>query len=309
MQKNTGLPPNLILQIFRAFCNPELLGPIEGDLIELYHERLKTIGKSKANIHLMVDVALLFRPGIIRPLGFSTEFNHTIMFRNYFKVGFRNILKYRTFSFINIFGLALAMSVSMLILTMLADQNRYDQFHEKKDRIYRILSDYEGSKNPYATSPQPLARTLKDYPSIEATTQLIPGIGGDATNEEKTQEIRGYFAEPTFFSIFSFELESGNAATALSTPYSMVISKEVASKLFGDQNPVGKSIHFEDRKLPFPLGGEAPGNPPADWGDFIVTGVIDESRYDSHLTFDVLASNSTITSLITSEKMEDRRED
>ncbi|MEB2782810.1 ABC transporter permease [Algoriphagus sp. C2-6-M1] len=308
MQKNTDLPPDFILVIFRAFCDPKLLGSIEGDLIELYHARIKTSGKRKANIRMLLDVVLLFRPGIIRPLGFSSNLNHTIMFRNYFKVGFRNILKYRTFSFINIFGLALAMSVSMLILTMLADQNRYDQFHEKKGRIYRILSDYEGSKSPYATSPQPLARTLKDYPTIEATTHLIPGIGGDATNEEKTQEIRGYFAEPSFFSIFSFELESGNSGTALSAPYSMVISKEVANKLFGDQNPVGKSLQFEDRKLPFPLGGDAPGIPSVDWGDFIVTGVIDESRYDSHLAFDVLVSGSTIPSLITSEKMEDRRE-
>lgn len=309
MKGNNGFPPDFMLRIFRVFCDPELLGSIEGDLIELYRDRLKTSGKRKANIRFLVDVALLFRPGIIRPLGFSPNLNHTIMFRNYFKVGFRNILKYKTFSFINVFGLALAMSVSMLILTMLADQNRYDQFHEKKDRIYRILSDYEGSKNSYATSPQPLAGTLKDYPSIEETTQLIPGIGGDVSNSEKTLEIRGYFSDPAFFSIFSFELESGNALTALSDPYSMVISKDLASKLFGDQNPVGKSLRFEDRKLPFPLGGDAPGTPAVEWGDFIVTGVIDESKYDSHLTFDVLASGSTIPSLITSGKMEDRRED
>lgn len=309
MQENTELPPKFILRLFRSFCDPQLLGSIEGDLIELYNERKKTSGKRKANFSFLVDVVKLFRPGIIRPMGFPSHLNHTIMFRNYFKVGFRNILKYRTFSFINIFGLALAMSVSMLILTMLADQNRYDQFHDNKDRIYRILSDYEGSRNAYATSPQPLASTLKEYTAVEATTQLIPGIGGDASINEKTQEVRGYFAEPSFFSIFSFELESGNPSTALSAPYSIIISKELASKLFGQKNPLGKSLKFEDRKLPFPLGGDAPGTPSAEWGEFTVMGVIDESTYDSHLAFDVLISNSTISSLITSGRMEDRRED
>ena len=309
MRENTELPPNFLLRIFRAFCDPQLTGSIEGDLIEIYNARRKTNGKRKANLHFFLDIVLLFRPGIIRPLGFSFPQNHTIMFRNYFKVGFRNILKYRTFSFINIFGLALAMSVSMLILTMLADQNRYDKFHEKKDRIYRILSDYEGSKNPYATSPQPLAGTLNEYTPIEATTQLIPGVGGDVSTKEKTQEVRGYFADPSFFFIFSFTLESGNAKTALSSPYSIVISKELAGKLFGDQNPLGQSLRFEDRKLPFPLGGDAPGTPAVDWGEFTVTGVIDESSFDSHITFDALVSGSTIPSLINSEKMADRRDD
>lgn len=309
MKDNKDLPSPFFLRLFRFFCDPQLRDSIEGDLIEIYRERKKNSGKQKADLRFSLDVILLFRPGIIRSLDLSSNLNHTIMFRNYFKVGFRNILKYRTFSFINIFGLALAMSVSMLILMMLADQNRYDQFHEKKERIYRILSDYEGSKQAYATSPQPLAETLNEYPIVEATTQLIPGIGGDATYEGKTKEIRGYFAEPTFFSIFSFELESGNVAKALSTPYSMVISKESAKILFGDQNPVGKSLQFEDRKLPFPLGGDAPGTPAVDWGSFIITGVIDGSKYSSHLTFDVLVSGSTISSLINSAKMEDRRQD
>lgn len=309
MKESTDLPPGLFLRIFRAFCDPLLVDSIEGDLIEIYRTRRLKRGKRKADFLFFLDVALLFRPGIIRPLGFSIELNHTDMYRNYFKIGFRNILKYKTFSFINIFGLALAMSVSMLILMMLADQNRYDQFHENKDRIYRILSDYEGSKNPYATSPQPLAETLKEYPAVETTTQLIPGVGVDATHEEKTKEIRGYFTEPSFFSIFSFELESGNSATALSAPYSVVITQEVANFFFGDQDPLGKRLEFDDRKLPFPLGGDAPGTPAVAWGDFMVTGVIDPSKYASHLSFDVLVSGSTISSLINSGKMVDRRED
>jgi putative ABC transport system permease protein len=97
------------------------------------------------------------------------------------------------------------MSVCMLIILMLADQRRYDAFHEKGDRIYRITL----STN-YATTPHPLAAVVKnDYTIAEATTTLIPGPAGDAVHQDKLADMRGYFADPSFFTIFSFELERG----------------------------------------------------------------------------------------------------
>ena len=147
------------------------------------------------------------------------------MFKNYFKVAIRNILKYKMFSCINIFGLAVAMTVCMLIILMLVDQKSYDQFHEKKDKIYRILSQKEDVPIPIATTPFPLASTLKtDYPIIEEVTQLVLGIGGDGSYNEKTLEMRGFFAEPSFFKLFSYELEKGDRNTALINPNSMVIT-------------------------------------------------------------------------------------
>ena len=122
----------------------------------------------------------------------------TALFQNYLKVGVRNILKYRAFSFINVFGLSVAMSLCMLIILMLADQGRYDKFHTKGDRIYRILSNYGDSRQGYATSPLPLAGALKaGYPIIEEATHLTPGVGGDATHLQKSIDLRGYFAEPS----------------------------------------------------------------------------------------------------------------
>src|SRR5688500_16738299 len=159
------------------------------------------------------------------------------MLVNYLKVGIRNILKYKMFSFINVFGLAIAMSICMLIILMLADQNWYDAFHEKKERIYRILSNYEGSNMSYATSAYTLASTLKaEYPIIEEATNLTPGVGGDVAYQQKLTEIRGYFADPSFFHVFSFELEKGDRNSALTRPNSMVISHEIAHQLFNDEN-------------------------------------------------------------------------
>lgn len=306
VMKKSVSPPRLPLRFFRWFCNPKLLKYIEGDLLELYEERLKEHGKRRADINFTLNVLLLFRPGIIRPTEGYQHINQYGMFKNYFKVGLRNILKYKVFSFINVFGLAVAMSVCMLIILMLADQYRYDQFHEKKDRIYRILSDQEGSKQPYATSPYPLAGALKaEYPVVEETTSLTPGIGGDVVYQQKFADMRGYFAEPSFFSIFSFDLDLGDKATALASPRSMVISREMAYQLFNDENPIGKTVEFSDRQLPFPQEVGGVGGAAVPWGSFTITGVIDESKYTSHLTFDVLVSSSTRASLVAEKKLDD----
>ncbi len=228
------------------------------------------------------------------------------MLKNYFKVSLRNIRKYKIFSFINIFGLSVAMSVCMLVMLMLADQRSYDQFHEKKERIYRILSGQETSKRPYATSPFPLASTLKaEYPVVEETTNLTPGGGGDITYHEQVIQAGGYFTDPAFFRVFSFDLEEGNKYTALEAPNSIVISKALAHQLFRGENPIGKVVEFADRKLPFPVTQRGGGDAAVPWGSFTVTGVMDVEKYRSHLKFDVLMSVSTQSQLYIDKKVED----
>ncbi len=305
-KNNRPLPPQFFLRFFRWFCHPALKDSIEGDLMEFYYERCHASGKRKADWNFIIDVILLCRPGIIKPSHPHHSINHYGMLKNYFKVSIRNIRKYKTFSFINVFGLSVAMSVCMLVMLMLADQKSYDQFHEKKDRIYRILSGQESSKRLYATSPAPLATTLRtEYPVAEETTNLTPAVGGDITYNQQIVQAGGYFAEPSFFRVFSFELEHGNKYTALEAPNSVILSKTLASQLFGDVNPVGKVIEFADRKLPFPISHDGGGDAAIAWGSFTVTGVIDASKYRSHLTFDVLMSASTQSQLYTDKKLED----
>src|SRR5882757_2794524 len=186
------------------------------------------------------------------------------MFLHYVKVGIRNILKYKVFSFINIFGLAAAMSICMLIMLMLADQKSHDQFNVKKDRTYRILCDGQGFRNPYATTPFPLSAALQTgFPAIETATHLTLGVGGDARyreaagTQEKSVEMRGYFADSSFFSVFSFELEKGDRATALIAPRTLVITHAMAQELFHGEDPVGKTVEWVDRGLSVYGGGNA----------------------------------------------------
>lgn len=304
MKKGNPSPPRFFLRFFQWFCDPDLKKYIEGDLMELYDERLKTSGKRNASLNFILDVLLLLRPAIIRPAKEFHTINHYAMFNNYFKVGVRNILKYKVFSFINVFGLALAISVCMLIILMLADQKSYDQFHEKKDRIYRILSDRENSKVPSATTPFSLAAALKTgYPAIEETTHLTRGVGGDLTYKQNTHEVRGYFADPAFFKVFSFELSEGNESSALSSPRSIVLTAAYARQLFGDENPLGKVVEFSNRGLS--NLGSASGDKPVSWGTFTVTGIMADTPDKSHLKFDALVSSGTMISLANEDKIED----
>ena len=227
------------------------------------------------------------------------------MFLNYLKVGIRNILKYKVFSFINVFGLAAAMSVCMLIILMLADQKSHDQFNVKKERTYRILCDRPDFRHPYATSPFPLSSTLRsDYPGIEATTRLMLGVGGDAKYNGKSVEMRGFFADTSFFRVFSYELEQGAPGSALNSPNSMVITHALAHQLFNNENPVGRAVEFSDRGLNIMGGGQAPV--PTPWGSYTITGVIADNNYKSHLVFDVLVSSSSLQVLYQDKKITDR---
>ena len=227
------------------------------------------------------------------------------MIFNYLKVGIRNILKHKVFSFINVFGLAAAMSVCMLIILMLADQKSSDRFNTNRENTYRILCDKPDLRHPYATSPFPLAGALKaNDPVVKEVTHLVMGVGGDAVYDQQSVEMRGYFADPAFFDIFSFELQNGNREEALRAPNSMVITAEIAHRLFNNANPIGKAVAFTDRGLSIydTQGGEASTSIP--WGNYTITGVIADKQYKSHLKFDVLVSASSLQVLIANNNVE-----
>ena len=228
------------------------------------------------------------------------------MFKNYIKVCLRSLLKNKTFSFINIFGLAVSMSICLLIILMLADQSQYDQFHENKERIYRIVSDRNNDPVLTATTPNPVGITLQeDYPIVEKSTRLIMGVGGDITYMQKTMAMRGFFTDANLLDVLSFKLIKGNKHLVLKDSRSIVLTDEFAEKLFGTVDPVGKVVSFDDRGLPYlDIGGI--DNPADPWGEFTITGVLAKKDYKSHLKFDALISTSTLPSLIAKDKIEDK---
>jgi putative ABC transport system permease protein len=229
------------------------------------------------------------------------------MFKNYFKTAWRNLIKYKAFSFINIFGLAVAMSVCMLMILMLSDQLSYDSFQKNKDRIYRLATTPLNRTSLRATIPFPVTEKLaSDFPVVEDAVFLRRGFGGDAVYNQQYAEVKGYFSTPSFFKVFSYGLEAGNAATALQKPGSIVISHQTAEKLFGKQSPIGKTIKFSDRGL---NEWTDESTPSVDWGLFTVTGVFADRGYKSHLKFDGIMSASTLSRLCAENKMENLSDD
>ena len=212
------------------------------------------------------------------------------------KIGFRNIIKHKVFSFINIFGLAVSMSVCLLIISMIFGLSAYDRFHDNYDRIYRVLTKGGSQDGFKATSPMPIREVLvNEYTGIEKVVSLKRGFGGDAAHNEKSVPLFGFFCSEEFFDVFSFKLENGNPQMALRDPFSVILTRESANKLFGEIDPIGKTIRFNERGLV--LAGIPNKNKPTYFGDFTIKGVIAEIPGKSHLEFDILASMSTLSIL------------
>jgi len=219
------------------------------------------------------------------------------MLRNYLTVGLRNILKHKSFSFINIFGLAAAMSVCMLIIMVIADQEGYDGWQTNRDRIYRIqTTGKNGSRMQTATSALPLGDKLrKDYTGIEAAATLVRGIGGDVLYKHQIASGGGYFADGNLFRVMDFHLEQGDARTALEKPFSMVITADLAAQLFHNEDPIGKTVKFNNTGL-LP-GGPESGNIESSYGQFLITGVLKPNPGKTTLPFKLLASLSSMANL------------
>ena len=204
------------------------------------------------------------------------------MFRNYLTIAWRNLLKHRLFSFINIAGLSLSMAVCMMIMVRTIDFFRYDTVHPHIQQTYRILSKINstpGDSWTLASTPLPLAEELTSYDqTIAAATSLYP-VSATLSGGVEEIPLRGAFTQPAFFDVFGFSLQYGNTHSTLSHPYSIVLSQKVAVKIFGDANPLGKTITLKNL------------------GEFMITGVLNEPPGKSHFEFDAYISSSTVSSL------------
>ena len=197
------------------------------------------------------------------------------MLKNYFKTAWRFLLRNKGFSIINIIGLAVGTLCCLYIVLYVKDQYSYDKQHTDAKDIYRVVTELNvsGDKHSMATCSPPIAPALKsDFPEVAEFTRIVPTL--DASNhllhyKDKSFYNEGAFlVDSTFFNVFNFHFDYGNAASALTEPNSIVLLKPVADKLFDKENPVGKVITIED----------ADGR-----NDFKVTGVIDESLGKSNI--------------------------
>jgi len=194
------------------------------------------------------------------------------VFSNYFKITLRNILKHKGYSFINITGLALGMVCSIFIFMWVQDELNYDRYHEKVDSIYRVEEDqyYSGETYHVTVTPYPCAPIFKDrIPEVVDAARLNYTAALLKYEDKAFYESSVVGIDSTYLDMFTFEFIKGNQKTALDKPFSIIINDEIAEKYFGDEDPIGKTIVFNNQY------------------DFQVTGVFKKFPHNISYSFDV----------------------
>jgi putative ABC transport system permease protein len=194
------------------------------------------------------------------------------MFKNYFKTAVRNLMRNKFYSFINTFGLAFGMAITILIALYVQHELSFDRYHKNADRIYRVA--FTNSKqHKFAVTHAPLAPLLKkEFPEIESAARIMENYNATVIyNQKRSIEENFYFAEPELFDIFSLKLKKGDQKTVFKYLNSILISERIAEKYFGNEDPLGKVIIL------------SPSSP------FMVSGVYENIPENSHFTMDFVA--------------------
>ncbi len=195
------------------------------------------------------------------------------MFNNFFKVAFRNLFRNKGFSVINITGLAVGMASAILIFLWIQNEISYDQFHEKKDRIYEAWNRarFDGKLMCWNTTPKILARTLeKDLPEVERAVRVNWGSNFLFSIADKRITKQGNMVDTGFLQMFSFPMLKGNPNTALNDMHSIVLTESCAKSFFGNEDAMGKIVKIENKD------------------NFTVTGVIKDLPNNTRFKFEYL---------------------
>lgn len=278
-EPNKHQPPKWATRFIEWYCKPRFLEDLLGDLNEYFERNVESRGPRLAKLIYIIDAFKFFRSYTVRTPKTVNLLINWIMIGSYIKTSGRNLMRNKLFSFINVVGLAISMSVGLLLIAFLMDLHSYDKFNENGERIYRITnvqtSTHEQSSK-YPTTSIKTRRLLREKVSgIEEVTILRDDFSKDGIVGDNILPVKGFWAESSLFNIFTLPMLEGNSATALRDPYSIVLTETAASKLFGNQPALGQAIRFDSL-------------------DYHVTGIIKDVPFFSHLSFEALVSFSTL---------------
>jgi putative ABC transport system permease protein len=265
-------PPQWPLKFLRFFLKKEYVEEIEGDLEEIFYDQVETFSINKAKRIYTWEVLKLLRPILLKNVTGSRSINQYPMFKNYFKTSFRSLIKNPLSSFINVFGLSVAIGICLLVYTFIEYDNSIDQFHENKNKVYlaTFYAERDGSLQQYGTSPRPLGEMLQqDFNQIKKVCR-IEDRGVVVKQEDNVFHERMRYTDPEFLEMFTFPLKWGTASS-LSDLNSIILSEDMSTKYFGSENPLGKDllVIFNDQvKKVFTVSGVAETFPKARAIDF-----------------------------------------
>lgn len=272
-------PPRWADRFLEWYCNPELVEEIQGDLYERFLEYADRRGIKKARRWYAINVFLFMNRYTLRNRTSYTRLNTLDMFKNYLKIGWRNVRKHRWPSLINITGLALAIGCCMVVYTFVFWIFNTDDFHEHRDNIYiveKVVQGEDGQEELRGDSPEPLGPILaKDLPQIEATSRFTFSRGIFQYEDQVFSESINY-VDPEFVDIFSFPIKWGSKED-FGEKDGIFLTETVSTKYFGTQNPVGKqvNIRFNDGEMEYE-------------STFQVKGVFDKLPVSRTFSFNIL---------------------
>lgn len=277
-------PPKLARRIFEWFCGKAKIEDLLGDLDEWFY--LSTQSKSlfrartlywKQILSLMLSYAMQKRKRDAQIDHYLTGFSFD-MLHNYIKVAVRNLYQYKYFTILNAFGLAVGMSVSLLLIALVSYIKTYDTFHTNRDHIYTIVSERtEGVEQlSWAIAPSVLAEKLEQQPDVREVVRIRAGIREEIKHAQGTITVRGYYVEPNFLKVFTYDITQGNATVALNKPNSVILTETTAKKLFNSTDVLGKTLELEHGGL------------------MEIAAVMKDHPINSHLKFDLLVSYVTL---------------
>jgi ABC-type antimicrobial peptide transport system permease subunit len=269
MNTNKVKPPKTAARILEFIIQKGIRYGAMGDFEEQFNWNIHTHGLFKARLLYCKQIAAAL-PFFLK----NTILWSLIMFKNYLKTTFRNTIRHKGYSFINLAGLAIGMACTLLILLWVNDELSYDRFHENSKNIYRIMSygtqymieGIDGTPAPLAPAILEEVPGIVNYARFSDVPKLVVKY-----RDKVFYETGGLIADPSIFEIFTFPFVRGDPRTAFSEPLDIVMTETMAKKYFGDEDPLGKTMEIE-------------GRPAA------VTGIIQDIPHNSHIQFDFLTS-------------------
>lgn len=243
-------PPKFALRFLRWFCREDYLEEVEGNMIELFEQQFQST-PHKAKWQFWWLVISHFRPDFIKSFRRNPIIN-LAMFQNYFKVAWRNLVKQKLYSLINLSGLTVGLTCFMLIALYVQYELSYDSHHEASDRIYRVVQQQEGNifrgTDFFSVTPEPLAPALvATFPEVETAATI--GLSNNLLSYQDVVTAPGnMFADERAFEIFDIRVLRGEGQEVLNDPTSILLSESLAERYFGVEDPLGKEMLFDNSR-------------------------------------------------------------
>ncbi|MFY0593549.1 FtsX-like permease family protein [Roseivirga sp.] len=271
-------PPKYAKKLLTFFCAEDWANELIGDLEEQFLDNSYSNGVLRAKLQYWWEVFRLMRPHIFKA---SRKNSSVMMTRNYFKISFRNLVKNKTYTFINLAGMSLAFAFALAIFAFVSHELSYDRYHTNADRVFRVTQRFQNNDGydihwarvnlPYINElaeEAPEIKSLVRFQSFRPRRVLV--------EEQKFTESNAFAVDPEVFEMFDFKLLAGDKS-ALTEPQTVVLTESIATKYFGNQNPIGRIIKIHNDATDMRLS-------------YTVTGVMEDQPSNTHLPISFLSS-------------------